>query len=382
MGRGDTSGSSLVSCRGVAVGLGPTCVLKLLRSEAPDDGHTQRTSFDEPLGSTYLLFVSIPRALRRSLAALILLGAAAPASAEDTLPPAPAEFATASVGWLEVSYHPSARDEVRRILADAPTLHEQLLALAGPSSVSRVHVRVAGDVSSIQALWPTANPTTGHLAEPSRVISLAASGDRLLPAPLTDRLRSKLVAVTLPSTSPSWLSVGAEGFLLGRSWAESWVHVALPLALDEIHRPETRADLIRHLTEEYPGALPRFIADLSLGIEEETAFRSAFGQSLAQTVDGWKTSAKIRYLLPVVIVLGLLAFAGSRLWRGRQRSKSFDLQDHRVTGPLPRMHNAGRRFQIAVADDGITAQSRTEIPLPPRPEVPQVEHEGNWHTLH
>ena len=131
-----------------------------------------------------------------------------------------------------------------------------------------------------------------------------------------------------------------------------------------------------------PPCQPHAFEQLRQGEGLETALAAGYGVGLGVLEREWR--AKVGRHTTVTSILlavgvpatGLLAFAAVRALRRRRARRTLEqLKDKKAKatrGP------DGQRVHIVFSG----RDDRVEPPVIPEAEIPKVEHEGEWHTLH
>jgi hypothetical protein len=181
-------------------------------------------------------------------------------------------------------------------------------------------------------------------------------------------------------------------------WTATVADTLIPLARLDAGFPsdETQAgiayaqavDVVRYLVREeehfrFQGLVERLRAGEDLG----AALRGAYGIDIVELEQEWREDVAKRYTFwPVLLsgsfvwigIMGLF-FAG---WRKRKLRTRVTLrrweEEEAREDALSRVGTEGQRVHIVLARSAPPA-----IPMPPpEAEVPKVQHEGQWHTLH
>jgi hypothetical protein len=135
-------------------------------------------------------------------------------------------------------------------------------------------------------------------------------------------------------------------------------------------RPEMRSKF---------GAL---VERLRQGDSLESALSSAYGLGLGVIERQWRAELSRRTTVSSVLmgvgfpVACLVAYAVVRAVRRRRASTS----SKRPTKKEPRVGTPGDRPRVHIVFS--RRDERVEPPMLPESEIPKVEHEGEWHTLH
>jgi hypothetical protein len=331
-----------------------------------------------------------------------------PAPAPEITP----EYASIEERGIKLVYHLHARERAHALLARALLVRAALAAELGRDVLGTVEIRVAAMPAQMASLAPPELPAGAPAAAFRDLHLVVMSLGSPLPqetADLEERLRHELAHLALDEAVagkdlPRWLH---EGFAIHTSGedaaarAEALCLAALRdrlLGLRDVAArfPEgppdgslaaaEAADFVRFLAE--PAQRPRFAAlierlregkpfesalttaydgdldSVERRVRREMARRDSFGPVLAGATALW-----------MVVALGVVVRRRRRAARraeavGDRRAASLTRAAARLLSrdpPAPRM---------AEEEDDLA------LMVPPDPEVPKVEHDGRWYTLH
>jgi hypothetical protein len=344
--------------------------------------------------------------LTAALLSIASAARAAPMGSEAARkPPIPVSFLAHHAEWIDVLFPPSARDRVAPVLAEADDARAELAELLGQPPLAGVEVRIARSTEEIATLAPGVpppRPSANGIAYPGLkliVLSLGAGGE----APdLTVAFKRQLAHVALYQATaarelPDWF---ADGFALHFSGDNAWARRSLLL------RASVRRSLVPlsdRPTGDAPSALAAsegadFIAWL-LAPERRTRFATvtdelrkkstlpdaiteAYGSPFTSLESLWKRDLVRRSTLTAIGVgvgLPLLFIGAAYLARSLRRRRARAQAAKLVTEDKERRASVLDRARVH-----IVLHHREERPDPPivDAEVPKVEHEGGWHTLH
>jgi hypothetical protein len=345
------------------------------------------------------------------------------------LPPTPEGFNTYDGGWLKVAFPPSVRHRVQPLIHDADAFRERLRDLFDYPVLEHVSVRVARTPGEMATLAPPDSPFPKYAAgvaypgialvllsiEPLHPNSVQDLGEvfyhELAHVALNEALDGRHV--------PLWLNEGFAIHLSGESMLDrqqsllmaTLSETLLPLTQLDWRFPDDivqtpiayaqSADVVRHLLRTRYSE--RFVAMLHRvrgGQSFESAMLDAYGFAVygigANSLeDEWRREVAKRYSFWPVL------FSGSMLWIGvlglftigyfKTRSKQ------RLTLERWALEEAAEQ-RPKVRDPAVAG--RMHIVLAPKPaptpeamlpefkkvvsevDVPKVEHDGSWHTLH
>lgn len=350
------------------------------------------------------------------------------------LPVAPPSFNTADGGeggWIHFAYPPGARERVEPLLRDADAIRVELSARLGQAVLHDVHVRVARTPGEMTALAPAGAPY------PRYASGVAYSDIGLVLLTLTppqpnalhdvgEVFRHELAHVALEEAIgeshrvPHWFNEGLAVHLsressLLRLKTLSTATLAgrlIPLArLDgsfpsdavvaELAYAEA-ADVVRFLLRrEDLERFPALISRVREGQPFAAALRDAYGMDLSTLEHEWREDVAKRYSFwPVffsgsivwAFVLVLFAFG----WRRRQQRSRETLERWAREEGYAELRRARAmvmqtpaRVHIVLPGHESAAPEAAEVPELPMPppaatdiDVPRVQHDGRWHTLH
>jgi hypothetical protein len=328
----------------------------------------------------------------------------------DTLrkPPIPVSFLSEDRGWIQIWYPPSARDRVAPLIAQADDLRAELAEALAQTPLEGVEVRVAREYE-IGTLAPQDRPVASDAARVSypklKLIVLSLGAGPGEPAELAESFRHELARLAFMEAvgdhaAPAWI---AEGFALhfsgeaqrSRDWAlwrasvrrQTYATSELDRALEasDSRAPlasAQAADMVSFLLRpEMHSKFGALVERLRQGDSVESALSSAYGLGLGVIERQWRTELGRRTTVSSILMgIGfpaacLVAYAVVRMMRRRRASmvgkRPIKKEGRPASGDRPRVHIVFSR-----RDD------RVEPPMLPESEIPKVEHEGEWHTLH
>jgi hypothetical protein len=348
---------------------------------------------------------------RVSVALLLSMCAAAPdaASASEgaALPELPSEYLVHEDDGFRVAYHPGARERVRAVLPQLSAIREELRSALGAPVLESVDVRVVALPLEMQRV--AAQPDRverGGVASPALSLVVVSADGGAGSSSLERALRHHLAHLALSEATaegavPPWF---VEGFAVhfardDRAARAQEMEIATlrgtaPTLTDFLASAEgpgvsdreatVAADFVRYASQD-PAVLPSLVSGIKGGMPFERALETAFG-SRATTIDrAWREDAARRYAFFPVVLLGLIVWLAisvvARLRRRWARAASQPRAD--CAGGRTRRIRARWAPRQRVSDpdsdavrDGTVPSRRDEI------EVPKVEHDGRWHTLH
>ena len=338
------------------------------------------------------------------------------------LPPPPDEFNTHDAGWIRFAYPPAVRKRVQQLIAEADTIRTELRGRLGAPVLNEVSVYIGRSPGEMRALAPKGAPYPSYASG----VAYSKLGLILLTiAPLHPNsrhdlgeiFRHELAHVALYDAVgsrpvPRWFNEGFAVFVSGEGSVARFQTLSTAtlsgslLPLDQLERsfpnePATAsiayaqaADVVRFLVRRQDqqrfGALVR---RMSKGQSFDDALRDAYGTDVARLEYEWLEDVKKRYTYWPIVTSGVVIWVGIIglilwVWRRRRRRAQATLerwsQEEAAADALAqqqRLMGENRRLHIVVARSNQAAPSN----LPgrfPEPDVPKVEHKGDWHTLH
>jgi hypothetical protein len=323
-------------------------------------------------------------------------------------PPIPVSFLSHDGGWIQFQYPPSARDRVAGIVAQADELRAELTEALGQTPLEGVEVRVARGTEEMSTLAPSGaapDPEQTSLVYPQLrliVLSLGA-GD---PVDLASGFRYELARLALGEAVggrnlPRWFVEGfASRFGRDGEWAREWqlyraalrrrTHSTAELdqafekgdAQKDVAAAEATDFLAFLLKPEKTAKFATAVERLRQGDEVGSALGAGYSSDISVLERDWRSQLGRRATLTTIMgavglpAFGLLGFVLVRTARRRRMAalRAKARKPARAKGALeaPRVHIVLSR-----------REERVEPPLhAPEAEVPKVEHEGQWHTLH
>ncbi len=327
------------------------------------------------------------------------------------VPPLPPEYLTHEEAGIRLSYQPSTRDRVRALPALAATLRSELGAALGIPVLGAIEIRVAaapGEMARLAPVEQLPGYATAVTFSQSHLVVMSALSPLSLDAPSLDgSLRHALAHLALDEATrgravPRWFH---EGFAVdfadddSASRAETLSRAALSrqlLGLAQIDAqfpvdaPEgslacaEAADFVRFLG-------PRRVADLAgrlRGGEPWTdALATAAGPEASLEL-AWRKEMARRYSFLPVLLGSLLLWIGVAaavlVRRARARRRRDDVATTRESGQRRALiaRAASRRAPQGPRGSRVLDDEALHEAAPSDPEVPRVEHDGRWYTLH
>jgi len=339
------------------------------------------------------------------------------------MPPLPAGFNTYGARWLTFVYPPSSRERIQPLVAQADAVRSELTERLGFPVLSEVRVEIARTPLEMTTLAPPGAPYPEYAAgvaysELGLVLLTLAPVHPGSEQDLGQVFRHELAHVALNDALsgrpvPRWFN---EGFAVFASGESAFVRMkTLSMAtvggslipLRELERSfpsdETKAqvayaeavDVLRFLVRrEDAHRFRALISELRSGKPFDSAVLGAYGVDLSTLELEWRDDVSRRYTFwPILLsgtflwVLALAVFVWG--WRRRRRRDKLTLQRwarEEAMEDLQRarlaMRTEAARVHIVLAKASDAPAAQLAMPPPSEVEVPRVEHDGAWHTLH
>ena len=327
------------------------------------------------------------------------------------VPPLPQGYSSEEKAGIRVSNHPSTRDRVRSFHSLAAAIRSELGAQLGFPVLGAIEIRVAAAPGEMAWLAPVEQLPSYAAAvtfSQSRLVVMSVRSPLSLEAPnLEGLLRHALAHLALDEATagrpvPRWFHEGFAVQFAGEdaaSRAETLARAALSrrlLGLEQIEAqfpadaPEgslacaEAADFTRFL-----GA--QRLADLAQRLRGGAPWKDALAASAGADTAlelAWRKEMARRYSFVPVLLGSILLWSAVAAVVLVRRARARRLRDHLVT----RRESGERRARIARAaarrapagprGDRVLDDEALHEPAPPDPEVPRVEHDGRWYTLH
>lgn len=357
----------------------------------------------------------------------------APRLPAGTSVPAPPEgFNTYDGGWLRIAFPPSKRHRVQPLIIEADAFRERLRNLFGYPVLDRVNVHVARTAGEMATLAPPGSPFPKYaegVAYPGLNLVLLTIEPKFpnTAHDLGEVFRHELAHIALNEALeghhvPLWLNEGFAIHLSGESsltrmntlWTATLAETLLPLVHLDQHFPDDTvqtpiayaqsADVVRHLLR--TRYTQRFVAMLRRvrgGEPFEKAMSDAYGFELygigANSLeDEWRREVAKRYSFWPVLLSGSMVWVGALglfvlgYYRRRKQQRvtlerwaveeaAADRQAAEAAS-IPRVPTTRMHIVLAPKESAPEAAVPEFKKTPRDVDVPKVEHEGSWHTLH
>lgn len=331
--------------------------------------------------------------------------------------PVPPGFNTFDGGWIRFNYHPSTREPMQALISESTAVRRALAERLGVSVLSHVRVDVARTPGEMATLAPAGAPYPDYasgVAYPElglvllTIAPLHPSADH----DLVQVFRHELAHIALfdavsGAHVPRWFNEGFAVFTSGETsftrlrtlWTATVADTLIPLDRLDASFPANEhdaevayaesVDVVRYMVRQrehfrFQGLVER----LRAGQDFAPAMKEAYGIDLAELEQEWRDDVAKRYTFWPVLFSGSAVWGGviglfMLGWRKRRRHARVTLERWereearedalRAVEPAPRVHIVLARG----AQPGLSMP-----PPPPEAEVPKVQHDGQWHTLH
>ncbi len=345
-------------------------------------------------------------------------------SDNPNIPVLPPGFHTHDGGWIRFYYPPEARPKIQKLIESADAARTQLSELLGRFVLHDVHVRVGRTAREMQALAPEGIPYPKYasgVAYPELNLVLLT----LTPQSPSERLdlletfKHELAHIGLAQAVngqniPRWFNEGLAVYASGESsiprlqtlWMATLAGSLMPLERLERSFPEDAvtasvayaeaADVVRYLARKqeqhrFDGLIER----LGQGNTFEKALLGAYGLDRFALEYEWREDVGRRYTFwPVLFsttvvwggIVGLFFWGYRRkkatdratLDRWKREEALEDAQQQVLSHQAPTLD----RVHIVVASPTQRLAAIARAQTEPERDVPRVEHDGHWHTLH
>ncbi len=346
------------------------------------------------------------------------------------MPSIPAGFNSYDGGWITFVYHPSIRERVQPLIAEAAAVRTELTEWLGQPVLSEVRVAVARTPGEMTTLAPVNAPYPDYAAgvaypEIGLVLLTVKPVHPNSQHDLSEVFRHELAHVALEDSVsgravPRWFN---EGFAVMASGETSFVRLQtlitatlsdnlLTLAQMERTFPldenqaniayAQAADVVRFLVRhEEQHRFRGLISRLRDGETMDGALLNSYGEETSTLENEWREEVAKRYTFYPVLFSGSFIWMGTLGlfvvgWRKKRRKAAATLarwereeaaEDEARKRLAMKSDSSGSapRVHIVLAHNS-SDEAPVSVPPPlpriPEAEVPKVEHDGQWHTLH
>lgn len=333
-------------------------------------------------------------------------------------PPKPAGYLEQQDGGISFVYHPSAHERVRAVIPTVMQARTRLRTQLQHDVLETLEIRIAAVPEELGTLGPMED--IAHYApaiafsQHRLIITSLGSPRSLGQNDLGPALGHALAHVALDEMVqhrpvPLWLHEGYAAHMGGdvrstraqilvmAALREHFMSIADMKARFPMDAPESSAayahaaDLTRFLLEKpYQKQFITMLERTGGGSDFDMAFETAYGSRPSTLEPVWHGHMARRYaFLPVFLgtmavwaICALTIFLYRALERRRARS---DKPVRDSNQPLPEVERISTIEMVVARAERMPVRERGEstgAPIPPETEVPKVEHEGDWHTLH
>jgi hypothetical protein len=345
------------------------------------------------------------------------------------LPSPPEGFNTHDGGWIRIAFPASKRHRIQPLIQEADAFRDQLRDLFGFSVLDHVTVHVARTAGEMTTLAPEGSPFPKYaegVAYPRLGLILLTIEPKYPNSAhdLAEVFRHELSHLALADALaghhvPLWLNEGFAIHLSGESslarmqtlWTATLAETLMPLPQldrgfpdDLVQTPiayAQSADVVRHLLRTRYSQ--RFVAMLRR-VRGGQPFMSAMSDSYGfepyglgsnSLEDEWRRDVAKRYSFWPVLLSGSMVWFGALglfvvgYYRRRKQQKQtlarWAVEEALADGQALAVAGAQtQRMHIVLAPkDNAPSVVTPSFKKPAREmDVPKVEHEGSWHTLH
>jgi hypothetical protein len=327
----------------------------------------------------------------------------------EALPSVPLEFILQSSDGIRFAFTPIARERMRHLLPRAAAIRAELAARLGRPVLADVEVRVASGPAEMAALAPVELPKHARSVALSRqhlVLASIAAPLSLEPLDLEEVLRHGLAHLALDEAAdnkplPRWFH---EGFAIdfsgeGRATRAHALFVAsmrdrlLPLSSVDRELGEDgsedslaaaqAAEVVRLLGDSPGGPrLAKLVARVREGEPFEPALGATYEADLPQLERAFRKEVARRYGFVPVLLAGALLWVVVALVAIVRRLRARAESARRARRLEAREARAQVLAARARARAGAKPAEERFERIPIEPEVPKIEHDGRWYTLH
>lgn len=333
--------------------------------------------------------------------------------------PVPPGFNTFDGGWIRFHYHPSSREPMQALISEATAIRRELSERLGVPVLSRARIDVARTPGEMATLAPAGAPYPDYasgVAYPDLGLVLLTIAP-LHPSEdhdLVQVFRHELAHVALfdalsGAHVPRWFNEGFAVLASGETsitrlrtlWTATVADTLIPLDRLDASFPANEndaevayaeaVDVVRYLVRQrehfrFQGLVERMRA----GQEFAAALKEAYGIDIVDLEQEWRDDVAKRYTFWPVLFSGTAVWGGvlalfvlgwrKRRQRARVTLERWEREEAREDALRAVQQAQPPRVHIVLARG---AQPGLSMPPPPTEvEVPKVQHDGQWHTLH
>jgi len=335
-----------------------------------------------------------------------------------TTPPMPPGYREQHDAGFSFVYHPSAHERVRVAIPVVMQARARMRAQLGRDVLEALEIRIAAVPDEMRTLGPTEDiahyaPAIAfskhHLVITSLGSPRSLEQNDLGPAIAHALAHVALDEVVADRPIPLWFHEGYAAQVAGdgrSTRAQALVMAALQqrlLGIAEMNArfpmdaPESSsayaqaADLTRFLSDKpYQNKFISLLERTRGGEHFDLALEGAYGARLSKLEDDWHRQMARRYgFLPVFLAgMGVWAICASVIVGRRvleRRKTRSDKPSRENPQQMPEVERISAIEMVVARAERMPVRGRGEsmgATIPPEAEVPKVEHEGDWHTLH
>lgn len=334
-------------------------------------------------------------------------------------PNPPPGFAQHDAGFIAFAYPPETRERIQPLIEQASAIRAELTNRFGRAVLSSVRVHVARTPGEMATLAPVGAPYPSYasgVAYPQiGYVLLTIFPDQPSAAhDLVEVFKHELAHVALYDALggqrvPRWLNEGFAVHLSGESslqrvqvlWSAVLAGDVLPFGqLDGgfaggVNQGQVNlayaqaADVVRYLLRTRDANRFNLMLNrLREGASLDHALQESYGVDLVGLEYEWREDASRRYSFWPVLLSGSMIWVGVLglfllAWRRHKKRTQATLERWaREEAQEELMRHAQSRLHIVLAPPGEQQRMPPPRVVDTKLEVPKVQHDGNWHTLH
>jgi hypothetical protein len=328
-------------------------------------------------------------------------------------------FTTYDGGWIRFSYHPSTRERVEPLINSADEVRRELEVWLGQPVLARVRVDIARTPGEMKTLAPPGAPYPAYAdgvaySDLSLVLLTLAPVGPNQSHDVSQVFRHELAHIALKDALGGrpiarWFNEGFAVLASGETsverlstlWTATVADRLLPLSEVERTFPNDAAtasvayaeavDVVRFLIRrEERHRFRALIQELKEGESLDSAVTAAYGVDLRTLEHEWREDVAKRYTFWPILLSGTGVWAGVLVlfvwgWRRRRARSRATLErwarDEAREDQLRKLQESAR-VHIVLARNPQGSAMPVPAATPAEIEVPRVEHDGRWHTLH
>lgn len=335
-----------------------------------------------------------------------------------TIPAKPPSYVEQSNGGFFFVYHPSAHERVRTAIPIVTQTRSHLREQMGKDVLAAVEIRVAALPEEMRTLGPTEDispyaPTIAF-SKYKLIVTSLGSPRSLERNDLGSALAHALAHVALDEaiedhSVPLWFHEGYAAYVAGDGRSARAQRLVMATLQDRLYgladmqarfpvdAPESSlayahaADLTRFLLEKpHQKNFQSLLEKTRNGVFFDAALPAAYGMTSANLEHAWHGNMARRYAFLPVFLAAMAIWAGCATLIAlrkilAQRQVRREKPTRESVQQLPEAERISAIEMVVARAERMPLQTRGEstgAPIPLETEVPKVEHEGDWHTLH